>query len=107
MRHCSNQAGEKTVLKVLTSASLLTLALTIAAPLAAQAADPAFCRGYAEAAVNQVRGGLANPACARGMHGDRWSSDFRVHFEWCRGQPIPAAEAERHMRTEYLRGCRG
>src|ERR1700733_10297306 len=30
----------------------------------AQAADPVFCRQYAKAALNQVRGGLSNPACA-------------------------------------------
>ncbi|HML08196.1 MAG TPA: hypothetical protein VK430_08740 [Xanthobacteraceae bacterium] len=95
------------MVKILTRAALLTAALAILSPLAAQAADPAFCRGYAEAALNQVRGALNNPNCARGLQGTRWSSDFKVHFEWCRTVAPAAAESERLARTEYLRGCRG
>lgn len=72
----------------------------------ARAADPGFCKQYAQAALNQVRGGLANPRCAAGMHGARWSSDFAVHYEWCLGASFGAAGAERDARTRYLRGCR-
>ncbi|MGA3307732.1 MAG: hypothetical protein ABSD08_03830 [Xanthobacteraceae bacterium] len=76
-------------------------------PPTAQAADPGFCHAYAEAAVNQVRGALANPHCARRIEGTRWAPEARVHFDWCLTQPIPAVEAERAARTEFLRGCRG
>jgi hypothetical protein len=72
----------------------------------ANAADPGFCRDYARAAVNQVRGALANPRCAAGMQGDRWSTAFPVHYEWCLGVSFEAAGAERDARTSYLRGCR-
>jgi hypothetical protein len=72
----------------------------------AQAADPAFCRTYARAALNQVRGGLANPRCAAGMQGNRWSTAFPVHYEWCLGQSFEATGAERDARTAYLRSCR-
>lgn len=73
----------------------------------AHAADPAFCRQYAKASLNQVRGGLANPACVGGLQGARWSSDFAVHYEWCLGVSYGAAGAERDARTRYLRGCTG
>jgi hypothetical protein len=73
----------------------------------AQAADPVFCRQYAKAALNQVRGGLSNPACASGLQGSRWSTDFSVHYEWCLGISDAAAGGERDARTRYLRGCTG
>lgn len=73
----------------------------------AQAADPGFCRQYAKAALNQVRGGLSNPACAGGLQGTRWSSDFAVHYEWCVGTSYAAAGSERDARTRFLRACSG
>src|ERR1700676_2074776 len=74
---------------------------------AAQAADPGFCKQYARAALNQVRGGSANPRCAGGLQGARWSSDLAVHYEWCLGASFGAAGAERDARTQFLRGCTG
>lgn len=68
----------------------------------ARAADPGFCKQYSQAALPQVRVGLGNPGCAPGLQGERWSSDFAVHCEWCLG----AAGGERDARTQYLRGCR-
>lgn len=88
---------------------LATVAMSVAAvltPKVAHAADPAFCHAYAEAAVNQVRGALANPRCAHRIEGTRWAPEARAHFEWCLTQPPSAAEAERVARTEFLRGCR-
>ena len=73
----------------------------------AHAADPGFCRQYAQASLNQVRAGLANPACGGGLQGARWSSDFAVHYEWCLGASYGAAGAERDARTRFLRGCSG
>ncbi len=89
-------------------ASIVILAMFFLAGLtAAHAADPGFCRQYAQAALNQVRGGLANPACAGGLRGARWSSDFAVHYEWCLGASYGAAGAERDARTRFLRACSG
>ncbi len=93
--------------KVLTRAALLMPTLAFLVPAAAHAADPVFCQAYAEAAINQVRGGFSNPGCVAGMRGPRWSSDLRVHYSWCLTQPPPAMEAERSARTGYLRACRG
>ena len=73
---------------------------------AVRAADPAFCRQYSEVALNQVRAGLVEPRCARGMRGARWSSDFAVHYEWCLGVSFGVAGTERDARARYLRVCR-
>jgi hypothetical protein len=89
----------------LSSTGALVLSLFFIAGTA-QAADPGFCKQYAEAALNQVRGGLANPACAGGLQGARWSSDFAVHYQWCLGASFAATGAERDARTQFLRGCR-
>jgi len=90
---------------------ILMLAATLAAlgpvlPLQAQAADPGFCREYATAAVKQVELARAVPACNRGT-GPRWTTDFKVHYDWCLGAAPPAVEAERNARTNWLRSCRG
>ena len=74
---------------------------------AARAADPGFCRQYAGAALNQVRGALATPRCGAGLQGARWSTDFSVHYEWCLGASLDAAGAEREARTRYLSACTG
>ncbi|MGB9117925.1 hypothetical protein [Bradyrhizobium sp.] len=88
-------------------ATLISAMFLLAGLTAAHAADPGFCRQYAQASLNQVRGGLANPACAGGLQGPRWSSDFAVHYEWCLGASYGAAGAERDARTRFLRGCTG
>ena len=91
----------------LTRTALLISAMAAFTPITAQAADPAFCAGYADAALNQVRAALSSPNCAAGARGARWSPERRVHFDWCLTQPPGAAAAERVARTEFLRGCRG
>jgi hypothetical protein len=71
----------------------------------AHAADPRFCRQFAEAAISQVRGALADPRCGAGVQGARWSTDFAVHYEWCLGASSDAAGAEGNARTRFLRAC--
>ncbi len=95
------------MLRALLLATTATTMAAVLAPLTAQAADPGFCRGYTRAAINQVRGALANPRCAAGIQGSRWSSDEKVHYGWCIGHSYGEAGAERDARTAYLRGCRG
>jgi hypothetical protein len=95
------------MLKASTHTAILVAALSGFVPLTAQAADSAFCQGYATAAINQVRGALNNPRCAPGVQGARWSSDYNVHYNWCLGASFGAAGGERDARTAYLRGCRG
>ena len=87
---------------MLLSGPMLLLSLTLA-----QAADPGFCRQYAKAALNQVRGGLTSPACASGLQGVRWSTDFSVHYEWCLGVSFDTAGSERDARMQRLKGCAG
>ena len=88
------------------TAALVFSAILISGGTSVRAADPAFCKQYSQAALTQVRGGLANPRCAGGMQGARWSTDFAVHYEWCLGASFGAAGVERDARTQYLRGCR-
>ena len=95
------------MLKASTQIAILVGALAYFVPLTARAADPAFCAGYADAALNQVRAALSNPNCAGGARGARWSPERHVHFDWCLSQPPGAAAAERQARTDFLRGCRG
>jgi hypothetical protein len=80
-------------------------ALGLGAMSGARAADPAFCRQYSRAALKQVHGGLANPHCAVGLQGARWSTDFSVHYEWCLGVSYADAGGERGARSRYLRAC--
>lgn len=94
------------MLKILKRAALLTPALAALAPLAAQAANPGFCRDYATAAVRQVQLARSIPACDRGT-GPRWTTDYRVHFDWCVGAAPAAVEAERNARTNWIRSCSG
>jgi len=89
-------------ISVLVASALIASSVTIAG-----AADPGFCRQYAKAALNQVRGGLANPGCAGALQGARWSPDFSVHYEWCLGASFAATGVERDARTQYLRRCTG
>jgi hypothetical protein len=83
------------------------LSIVAVAMNSADAADPGFCRPYAKAALNQVHGGISSPACGGRLHGERWSSEFDVHYEWCLGASVADAAAERDARTRFLRGCAG
>jgi hypothetical protein len=83
------------------------LAFCLLGVVEVQAADRAFCEQYAQAALVQVRGGLNNRACAGGLKGARWSSDFKVHYDWCLGASFQVAGTERDARTAQLKACTG
>jgi hypothetical protein len=70
-------------------------------------ADPAFCTNYSTAAVRQAHVAHVTPPCAPGAIGARWTENYRVHYGWCITAPYAAVNAERAMRTAYLRSCRG
>ena len=74
---------------------------------ASYAAEPAFCKQYANAAVNQVRAGNKIPACAGSIQGARWSPEHGVHYAWCLGATHSAAGIERIARTQILKACAG
>jgi hypothetical protein len=99
--------GHITMSKGLTSLLACGVAGAVAIILGVtQAAPPDFCRDYAAAAVRQVQLARSNPACDRGT-GARWTSDYRVHFDWCLGAAPGVVEAERAARTNWIRACRG
>jgi hypothetical protein len=83
------------------------LAVCLVSVVDGHAADRAFCEQYAQAALVQVKGGHANRACAPGLQGARWSSDYKVHYDWCLGASFQAAGAERDARTAQLKACTG
>jgi hypothetical protein len=86
--------------------AILVLAMSfVAAPIPARAADPAFCKPYARAALVQVREALASPHCGAGLQGVRWSTEFSVHYEWCLGASLDAAAVERDARQRLLKTC--
>jgi hypothetical protein len=89
------------------TAGFFMLLFAVSGLTAARAADPGFCKPYAQAALKQVRGGLSDSTCAPRLQGARWSTDFAVHFEWCLGASPAAADDERDARTRFLRGCAG
>jgi hypothetical protein len=92
------------------SKSLLTAACGAALLLSASSASAAnaeFCRDYARAAVNQVRGAMSHGRCdwRRDRNPTRWSTDWKVHFDWCRGVSRDQADGERFARREALDHC--
>jgi hypothetical protein len=92
----------------LIGASLAGAALALTLGPAANAADPGFCRGYARAAVREVTRSLDMPGCRaimRGGQGDRWSTDWRTHFAWCRTVSRDDAAKENQARHAILAHC--
>jgi len=72
----------------------------------AKASPPEVCRDYATASVRQALLARSIPACDHGL-GPRWTTDYRVHYDWCLGAPFEDVAAERLARTNWLRSCRG
>ena len=86
----------------------VAVALTIvAAPPSARAADPGFCRQYADVAVDQFRRALQHEHCAGYVRtaSGRWSGRHREHFDWCLGVPPEAAHREQRERSLALEAC--
>lgn len=85
-------------------AALAALALSFAAP-AAYAADDAFCKEYARAAVNQFRTAAKHRRCDGRLEGSRWSTNFKSHYEWCREVKRDEARSERNERKKTIEEC--
>ena len=73
----------------------------------AQATEDNFCKDYAQAAVNQFRTAETHERCQHHLRneGARWSNDYRVHYDWCRGAKREAARDERNARKYALEEC--
>jgi hypothetical protein len=71
----------------------------------ASAADDGFCQEYARAAAREVQHALDHGNCRDQMQGDRWSTDWRRHYSWCRQVSRRTAEGENAARHETLEGC--
>jgi hypothetical protein len=73
--YCNGDSREGKMLKASMPTAILVAGLITVlgclVPPAAQAADPAFCAGYTDAALNQVRIALSSPNCIAGARGAR------------------------------------
>jgi len=48
---------------------------------------------------------MSHPACHSQLQGPRWSSDWHIHFDWCRGVDQDQAASELEARREVLENC--
>jgi len=85
----------------LAAVALLFTALPLGGALAVGDGE---CREYATAAIRQVHIMHEHAACNRGT-GSRWSSDWNIHYRWCREVNFEQIGAERDARTNWLRAC--
>jgi len=72
-----------------------------------RAADEGFCRDYARVAVEQGHRAERHGRCdrARRENPARWQTDFRRHYDWCRGVHRDNADAQRAERDLTLEHC--
>ena len=81
--------------------------LAVAASLPAAAADDAFCKDYARAAMNQLRTAEKSRRCEHFLNDqpERWTGDYRKHYDWCRTVKRDQAWSERNIRKRELERC--
>ena len=85
---------------IFTTAAVLIATATFATQ--SFAANPFFCKAYAQQAVWAESENLAD-SC--GFGGARWSFDYAGHFAWCLSVPKSVANAERNARKWQLLSC--
>jgi hypothetical protein len=81
--------------------------LVTAVSLSARAADDTFCKEYARAAMIQLHNAEKHPRCDHFLRDqpDRWTGDYRKHYEWCRTVKRDQAASERNIRRRELERC--
>lgn len=85
---------------------ILGAALLAFSSFAASAAGPAgaamtdACAGYAARAVDQQN---ENHARKCGFSGERWSTDWQAHFDWCRAHDAAAIRTASDERLRALK----
>ncbi|MEO8383935.1 MAG: hypothetical protein ABI583_01735 [Betaproteobacteria bacterium] len=73
----------------------------------AQAADEGYCKEYASTAINQRKMADRHRRCDGYLRDDpnRWTSNWRDHFNWCRENRRDDVRDERAKRTRILDKC--
>jgi len=87
----------------------VVMAIAMTGPLVlvspARATDNAsFCRNYASTAVDRNRQNISRRC---GYSGNRWSNDYKGHYNWCTGVSRSTANGETNARTRDLERCGG
>ena len=74
---------------------------------AAWAADDAFCKDYSRAALNQRHAIERHRHCEHFIREqpERWTADYRAHYEWCRTVKREKAREERETRKREIERC--
>ena len=84
------------------------LAAVFGSASTASAANAEFCRDYARSAVRQAQAVMNSGRCEwifRNGSQARWSTDWRVHFNWCLSTGYDNANREREARHEAVQRC--
>ena len=82
--------------------TLSVLGVALAGP--ASAADPGFCKTYAENAVVQFKL-VQNSTCQRAVT-RRWHGNRSQHYQWCLTAPASAVQAEEKRRDNVMVTCK-
>jgi hypothetical protein len=98
--------GGRRILKRLPIVAVAVLLGICSRDRMARAADPAFCRDYATAAVRQAREAWSIPRCRPIFESPRWATEYRLHLDWCLTTSYNLATSERVARTRHLEHCR-
>ena len=73
----------------------------------AEAADEGYCKEYASTAVSQVKTAERHRRCEGYLRDDpnRWNSNWRDHYNWCRDNRRDDVRGERVKRERILDKC--
>jgi hypothetical protein len=73
----------------------------------AGAADEGYCKEYASTAISQLKTAERHRRCDGILRDDpnRWSSNWRAHYDWCRDNRRDDVRAERSKRERQLDRC--
>lgn len=84
----------------------LVLCLMACASGAARAESPGFCNQYASKALHDAQQVRSNPRCnASNLHAGVFSTDYKVHYNWCLRVDAKQAYAGTDQREAYLKRC--
>ena len=82
--------------------AIIMIATLINFSLAGATNKASFCRNYASTAVSQNKQNIRR-GC--GYRGNRWTNDYKGHYNWCMRVNRSTANSETNARTNDLQRC--